>query len=183
MSRASWLNYVYLANFSQPKADRQLYRLVKQRRVNRVFELGIEDLQRTWRLLRVAARYGNGSTTKYAALDQFDARESGTPSLSLIEAHRGLQTTAATVRLLPGTPTESLAGVANAHLGTDLLIIASWFDDQQLASAWTWMPRMLHENSLVVRTVARDKGTSHQTLTPSDVSRLAATTTAPRMAA
>jgi hypothetical protein len=177
------LNYVYLANFAQPKADRQLYRLVKQHQVTRIFELGIEDLQRTWRLLRVAARYGNGSTVKYAALDQFDARDGGARPLSLIQAHRGLQSTAATVRLLPGTPTETLAGVANAHLGTDLLLVASWLDDQQMASAWAWMPRMLHEKSLVVRTVAHDQGDRHRMLTPSDVSRLAAATVTSRMAA
>lgn len=183
MSRASWLNYVYLANFSQPQSDRQLYRLVKRHRVGKIIELGIEDLERTWRMLAVAARYGACDMVKYAALDSFEARGSGVPRLSLIEAYRTLQATAATVRLLPGCPTETLSGVANSHMDTDLVLIASWITDQQLTSAWTWMPRMLHEQSVVVRTVAGGDSTREQRLlTPEEVSRLAESAT-PRAAA
>jgi hypothetical protein len=151
-----------------------LYRLVKKHGVRKIFELGIEDLERTWRLLRVSGRYAAGGSVKYAALDEFESRREGTDRLALIDAHRGLQSTTATVRLVPGPPAVTLAAVANSHLGTDLVLISSRLDDSELSSAWTWMPRMLHERSVVIRTTLAGNGRiEHRQLPLAEVSRLA----------
>jgi hypothetical protein len=44
----------------------------------------------------------------------------------------------------------ALRRVANALVGTDLLLIAANHDPESLGAAWTWMPRMLAANSLVL---------------------------------
>ena len=183
VSRASWFEYLYLSLVAKPQSDRQLYRLAKRRRVGRIFELGITDLARTTRLLRVAARYASGKTVKYAALDRFDARAGKIPKLSLIDAHRTLQATSSTVRLVPGNPTETLASTANAHMGTDLILVAPWFSDAELVTAWPWMPRMLHARSKVIRYLGTTAGDGEvQMLAKRDVARLAKSTGA-RLAA
>ena len=176
MTGASWLQYVFLAHFSKPKAERQLYRLVKKHGVAKLFELGVADLARTTRLIRVAERYADGATVKYAALDMFDARDADDQPLPLIDAHRTLQATAATARLLPGDPTALLSNVANADAGTDLLLVAPWLTDDDLAPVWPWLPRMLHSQSVVLRESIADDGMSRfATISLDEIDQRAAT--------
>jgi hypothetical protein len=46
-----------------------------------------------------------------------------------------------------------LRNVANAHQGTDLLLISHWLTDESLSLAWPFVPRMLHAASQVLREV------------------------------
>jgi hypothetical protein len=151
VAAVSWFHYAYLAHVSRPKAARKLYRLVKRLKVCRIVEVGISDLERTALLIRVAQRYAGGQRVTYAALDWFDARPNGRTPLTLKDAYRTLHRTGASVRLVPGEPSQSLAGVANSLPHTGLLLIAPTVADDSLAPYWLFVPRMLDDRSVVLR--------------------------------
>jgi hypothetical protein len=155
VAAVGWLKYVYLAGASQPKAERTLYRLVKRHKVCRIVEVGIGRIERSALLVEVAQRYARGQAVAYTGLDWFESRSKEMPALSLKEAHRRLQTTGASARLVPGPPARSLAAVANAHRGTGLLLISAAVADDDLATSWFYVPRMLTPQSVVLRE-ARD---------------------------
>lgn len=158
MAAASWIKYCYRAYFSQPKEDRELYRLVKSQRVSRIVEVGISNIARTTRLIEVAQRYAADHKVSYAGLDWFDTRPAELPPLSLKQAHRILHATGGQVRLVPGPPGHSLAAVANSHQNTDVLLISQAVADGELERAWFYVPRMLRDQSVVLREVRHAEG-------------------------
>lgn len=151
MAAANWFRYVYLAHLSRPKGVRQLYRLVKRHQVCRIVEIGISDIARSVSLVEVAQRYARPKKVTYTAIDWFEARPPQLPPLSLKGAYRLLKATGASVRLAPGVPARSLAAAANAHQNTDLILIAPTIADSDLDGAWFYVPRMLHDESMILR--------------------------------
>ncbi len=151
MAAASWLKYVYLAHFSQPRTERQLYRLLKTHKVSRIVEVGIHSTERTTAMIAVAQRCSGSEQIAYTGLDWFDARDEDLPKLTLKQAHRELQSTGATVRLVPGEPARSVAAIANAHQHTGLLLLSSAVPESMLAAAWFYFPRMIDGTSVVLR--------------------------------
>ena len=93
----------------------------------------------------------HASKYRYTGLDWFDARRDDLPKLTLKQAHRELQATGATVRLVPGEPSRSVASIANAHQHTGLLLLSSPVPDSSLAPAWFYFPRMIDAESVVLR--------------------------------
>jgi hypothetical protein len=163
VASASWFRYAYLAYWSRPKSIRKLYRLVKRHQVCRIVEVGISDIRRAAALVEVAQRYAT-QTIEYTGIDWFDSREVPLERLSLKEAHRLLRPTGAKVRLVPGEPAASLAAAANAHQNTDLIVIAHTITDKELVPVWFYLPRMLHENSIVLR--ERQEGDEQPSFSP-----------------
>jgi hypothetical protein len=151
LAAVRWIKYCYLAFASKPKGERELYRLVKARRVSRIIEVGIGNMTRTTRLIEAAQRYATAQKVCYTGLDWFDARSSELTPLSLKQTHCTLQTTGAQVRLVPGPPGNSLASVANSHQNTDLIIVSPAVSDDDLKRAWFYVPRMLGTQSVVLR--------------------------------
>jgi hypothetical protein len=151
VAAANWFRYAYLAYASRPKNTRQLYRLIKRHRVRRIVEVGVSDLLVASSLIEVAQRFAGDQKVTYSGLDWFDARSPKTPRLTLKDAHRALHATGATVRLVPGAPAASLAAVANSHQNTDLILISAALTADELQSAWFYVPRMLHNQSVVLR--------------------------------
>jgi hypothetical protein len=151
VAAASWLKYAYLAHFSKPRTERQLYRLLKVHKISRIVEVGVYSLERTAAMIGVAQRYAGTEQVSYTGLDWFDARDSDLPSLTLKQAHRELQSTGATVRLVPGDPGRAVASIANAHARTGLLLLSSPVPDSMLASAWFYFPRMIDAASVILR--------------------------------
>jgi hypothetical protein len=147
----SWFRYVYLARLSRPHGVRQLYRLAKRRRVCRIVEVGISDIRRSIAMIEVAQRYAGEQKVAYTGVDWFDARPGTLTPLSLKEAYRLLRGTGANVRLAPGEPGQSLAAAANAHPNTDLVLISHLVPDSGLSPAWFFVPRMLHERTILLR--------------------------------
>jgi hypothetical protein len=146
----SRLKYLYLAYFSKPLGDRILYRAIGRRKVRRILEIGIGNASRALRMIGVAQRGASGEAIRYVAIDPFEARRpDAVPGLSLKEAHRLLKSTAAQVQLIPGDPAAALSRSANALQNMDLVIISSDHDEQALADAWFYLPRMLHAGSQV----------------------------------
>jgi len=151
VAAASWLKYAYLAHFSKPRTERQLYRLVKVHKICRIVEIGIYSVERTAAMIAVAQRYAGTEQVAYTGLDWFDARSEDLPRLTLKQAHRELQATGATVRLVPGEPARSVAAIANAHQHTGLLLLSSQVPDCLLAPAWFYFPRMIDASSVALR--------------------------------
>ena len=151
MAAANWFRYAYLAHFSRPKSVRQLFRLVKRHRVRNMVEVGISDVTRAASLVEASQRFAGNEKVKLTGLDWFDARPQNQTPLSLKEAYRVLHATGANVRLVPGAPGTSLTAVANAHQNTDLILISSAVTQDDLQAAWFYMPRMLHQRSLILR--------------------------------
>jgi hypothetical protein len=151
VAAANWFRFAYLAYLSRPKSARKLYRLIKRQQVRRIVEVGLSDLAFTSSLIEVAQRFAGDQKVAYSGLDWFDARPKHVSPLTLKEAHRTLSGTAASVRLVPGPAAASLAAVANAHQYTDLILISSAVTAEELQSAWFYVPRMLHHQSVILR--------------------------------
>ncbi len=150
MAAANWLHSAYLTFLSRPKGNRELYRLVKRARVCRIVEVGVSDIARAVSMIELAQRFARDGKVWYTGIDAFEARPSDSPTLSLKEAYRILRATGATVRLVPGAASSSLAACANAHQNTDLILIAPDISQSDLAGAWFFVPRMLHPESLIL---------------------------------
>jgi hypothetical protein len=151
VAAASWLKYAFLAHFSQPRTQRQLFRLIKVHKICRIVEVGIFSLERTSAMIAVAQRFAGTEPVNYTGLDWFDARDAELPKLTLKDAHRRLQATGATVRLVPGEPARSIASIANSHQHTGLLMLSSPVTETSLAPAWFYLPRMVDGQSIVLR--------------------------------
>jgi hypothetical protein len=149
LSVGSLLRSSYLLYFSQPAADRALYKALAARPIRSIVELGIDLADRTLRLLEVAAWRSECLPLRYTGIDPFEGRDGKWPGPSLKQAHAALRLPNVRVQLVPGDPHAALARVANALGGTDLVVISADQDRESLARAWTWLPRMLTAESLV----------------------------------
>jgi hypothetical protein len=171
------LRSLYLLHFSQPAADRVLWKAVKNRPIRSIVELGVGLGGRTERLLEIAAWRTAGEPIRYTGIDLFECRPASRPQLALKQAYHDLRATGHTIRLLPGDPYSALARSANALTGTDLVLIAAGLDEASLERAWRYVPRMLHDQSLMFQqSPIGDKGLHAWRLMPlQEIQRLAAT--------
>lgn len=149
LSVGSLLRSSYLLYFSQPAADRALFKALQAQPIRSIVELGLALDGRTPRLLEVAAWRGECLPLRYTGIDLFEARGGGSATVTLKQAHAALRLPNVRVQLVPGDPQMALARVANALGGTDLVVIAADQDRESLARAWNWLPRMLTPQSLV----------------------------------
>ena len=118
----------------------------------------------------------------YTGIDLFESRSKADgPGLTLKDTHRMLKATGVRVRLVPGDPWTSLSRAANQLAGTDLLVIGADQDQESLAKAWFYVPRMLHRGSRVF--VARsDADGEFREMALKDVTHLARDTSLRRAA-
>ena len=162
MTQPGLLKYNYLAYLSQPASDRQIYREIRRHRVGSIVELGIGYAQRTQRMLAVVSQFWPDEEIHYTGIDQFKARPADNPGITLKLAYKLLKRLHAKVRLVPGDPFMALARTANNLMDTDLIVIAADQDPEAMLRAWSFIPRMIHENSLVYQErLGRTKGKSH----------------------
>jgi len=150
VAAANWFSYARLAYFARPKANRQLYRMVKRDQICRIVEVGISDLSRAVSMIEVAQRFAGDKKVWYTGIDLFEARATDSKRLPMKETYRILRATEANVRLVPGAPASSLAAAANAHQNTDLILIGPDVTEADLQGAWFYVPRMLNETSTVL---------------------------------
>lgn len=149
MSVGRLLRNLYLCYWSQPAADRTLYKAIQAGPIRSVVELGIGLPGRTQQLLEVAAWRSGGEPLRYSGIDLFEARPAGQGSLALKEAFARLRLPNVRTQLVPGDPHTALRQVANSLAGTDLLLISANQDRESLMRAWPWIPRMLSPTALV----------------------------------
>lgn len=150
MAAANWFRYAYLAHFASPKGNRQLFRAIKREQVCRIVEIGIGDLDRAETLIQVAQRFAGDKKVWYTGFDMFEARPTGQAAIALKEAYCRLRATDANIRLVPGVPRMSLPSAANAHQNTDMVILGASFGEVDIQGGWHYVPRMLHERSVVL---------------------------------
>jgi hypothetical protein len=163
------LAYAYWAWFGKPAGDRRLYRLMRRERPVRIVEIGLGSLPRSIRLIRISQRFSPDSVIEYTGVDLFEARTEGVERFSIKEAHREFKATSARIRLAPGTPDRVLATWANSLAQTDLLLIGRDVAEETLAGAWFYVPRMLHEGSLVLRESTARGACAWSPLTPVEI--------------
>jgi hypothetical protein len=112
--------------------------------------LGIATGQRALRMIDVAQLASPGEEVHYVGVDPFESRsESDGPGLTLKAAHQLLRRDGVRVQLVPGNLAAALARVANSLGKVDLLIVPAALESASFARAWFFVPRMLHEQSLV----------------------------------
>jgi hypothetical protein len=151
LSIFSRLRLLYLCHFSKPATDCPVYRAIRRHNARKIVELGIGSAQRAMRMIEVAGRTSSPEDIHYVGMDLFEGRAgSGQAALSLKEAHQLLRATGVRVQLVPGNPAESLIRLANSLHKVDLLILPGELDSAALARMWFFVPRMLHEQSVVM---------------------------------
>lgn len=152
------LRYVHLAYFAKPAVDRAVYRAVKQLRPKTIVEIGVGPATRSLKAIMLAARLRSEDRIAYTAVDLFEASPEGRASLGLKKAHQVLSATGAKVQLVPGDPFSALARMANSLVGTDLVIVSADQLGEAMDRAWFYVPRMLHDASIVLLEEPAEKG-------------------------
>lgn len=150
MNHISFLKFAYLTLLSKPSHERALYQAIRRSTPLSIVEVGVGLAVRSTRMIAVAQRYRPEGSIRYVGIDLFEARTEYGTGLPLKEAHKRLKATGANVRVVPGDPLSALARTANGLQSTDLLVIAADQDTQSLTNAWFYVPRMLHDKSLVL---------------------------------
>lgn len=149
MTQPGILNYSYLAHLSRPAADRQIYRSIRRFRVCSILEIGIGYARRAQRMIAVASRHESDVDVRYTGIDLFEDRPNDAPGITLRLAYKLLKRLDARVRLIPGDPFTALARTANSITDMDMIVIAADQGPESLALAWSFLPRMIHEDSLI----------------------------------
>jgi len=145
------LSRIFLCYFSQPKAERQLYRAAAGTRASRIVEIGLGTGRRARRVIEISRCYHPAEQIHYTGIDWFEARPESQPTLRLKQAFQMLRPVARTLQLIPGDPRSALARAANGLVGSDLIVISADYDESDLANAWFYFPRMLHPGTVVLR--------------------------------
>jgi hypothetical protein len=166
-----------LAYLSQPSSDRLLYRAIRKRKPRRIMEIGIGDLRRGVRMIRLAQRYHPGGEVRYIGVDLFEARpESGMAGMSMKNAYRLLRATGAKIHLIPGNAIQALVRTANALPGNEMLLVASDHASELLSAAWLYVPRMLAADALVYAAQSDESRSKWRPLPAADLQSLAGPT-------
>lgn len=150
MSVGSLLRSSYLRFFSQPAQERTIYQAIHGRSIRSIVEMGIDASVRTPRVLQWIEGQIGAKELRYTGIDLFDARPARQPKLLLKHAFATLHAQWPGVRLVPGDPASALCRVANSLSGTDLILISGLADLSLSSEAWIWVPRMLHDHTIVL---------------------------------
>lgn len=172
----NFFSYAHLAWFSKPAENRKIFRSIARRNVKTIVEIGIRNAVRSARMIRVAQRSHRLSEIRFTGIDLFEASSKDANALSYKRAHQLLKSTQAKIRLIPGDPFTTLARTANELMSTDLIVVGSDIDAAAMARAWYYLPRMLHEQSLVYLeecSSGKDAPRKCRLLAPSEIRRLA----------
>jgi hypothetical protein len=140
----------YSRYLSKPQSDRPIYRAIQDCHARRIVELGIATGERALRMIDMAKLASPGEEIQYVGVDPFEGRsEADGPGLTLKAAHQLLRRDGVRVQLVPGDLGDALARVANSLGKVDLLIVPAALEAAAFARTWFFVPRMLHEQSLV----------------------------------
>ena len=180
MSAARLIKYLHLAYFAKPLADRAIYRTIRKIHAGNLVAIGLGDGQLATNMVLLAQQDATVPQVQFTGIDLFEMRpDSG--SLSLKQAHRMLHCLGAPTRLVPGDPFAALARTANSLLDTDLVVIRADQLGASMDRAWFYLPRMLHDQSLVL--VEQPEGGDYAVLDRQAVQQRANATVPQRRAA
>jgi len=171
VSLAERLGFFFLSRFSKPAADRPIYRLIRQHKVRSIVEIGIGTGLRTMRMIRTAQQASPHDTITYAGIDLF---EMGPGGMKLKDTYCTLKGTGAKVRLIPGQFGTALPLKANELTGSDLIVISADQPAEPGSLGWFYVPRMLHESTLVMIEERQGDTTAFRKLSRLEIEQLAA---------
>ncbi len=150
MSTLNRLKILYLLYLSKPTSDRLVYRGIRRFRPRKMAEIGMGAPLRSLRMITLASQFHAVEQVHFTGIDRFEDRPADWgPAVTLREAHRTLKATGARIQLVPGSPREGLSRVANGMGKLDLLLLTPGLDAEDMAGAWFYVPRLLHNQSLV----------------------------------
>lgn len=149
MSAASQLKYFHLAYLAKPVADRIIYRKIRTLQAGNLMAIGIGAGELARKMIQLASDFTSRPQVRFTGIDLFEMRQNAKSALSLKDAHRFFAPLKARMHLVPGDPCTALARIANSSPDTDLVIIRGDQDAESLDRAWFYLPRMLHEKSIV----------------------------------
>ena len=139
-----------MLDFAKPVADRAIYRTIRKIHAGNLVAIGLGDGQLASKMVLLAQQDGAVPQVRFTGIDLFEMRPDNSGSLSLKQAHRMLHSLGARTRLVPGDPFAALARTANSLLETDLIVIRADQLGASMDRAWFYLPRMLHDRSLVL---------------------------------
>jgi len=168
------LRLFFLLHFSKPASDRLVYRELRRKESRKIVEIGMGSTQRAVQAINVLKSFHAPGDIHYTGIDQFEARVIGDgPRLTLRDAHRVLKATGARVQLVPGAAGEALSRVANGLKEIDAVIISADQSLEQMAQAWFYLPRMVHDMTLFFQEGVSPTGaTTMQLLSRDEIARL-----------
>jgi len=178
------LRLAYLCYFSKPAADRAIYRAIRRRPPRKIVELGIGDARRAMRMIELAKESCAAQDIHYVGMDPFEGRADADGTiLSLKNAHQLLRLTGVRIQLVPGNPADSLIRLANSLGKVDLLSLPPELAAAPQARAWFFVPRVLHEGSIVyVETLREDCRKTLRVLPQKEIERMVSNTPVRRAA-
>jgi SAM-dependent methyltransferase len=138
----------YLLHLSKPRADRTVYRTIRDGKVSEILELGIGTGQRAERMIALAAEQTPDRPIRYVGLDPFESGDGS--GLSLKAAFQQLRQTGVRLKLVPGPAMESLPRVANDLGQFDLVVISAAGLAGQTPRAWFFLQRLLRSGCAVL---------------------------------
>jgi hypothetical protein len=152
-----------------------IYRELRRQKARKIVEFGIGAGQRAVNLIELLKEFHDVGNIHYTGIDLFEARAAADgPGLSLRDAHRLLKPTGARVQLVPGTPVEALARVANGLKDVDAVIISAQYTLEQMLPAWFYLPRMTTAATRFFQESTSATGTAVRVLTADEIARFAA---------
>ncbi|MFP6649608.1 MAG: hypothetical protein VB817_09110 [Pirellulaceae bacterium] len=175
-----FFHYLYHQHASAPRGERLLYRMIYRCRPRQLAQLGLGDGSRVMRMLKFAARHAPPGGLAFAGIDLFEARPSSQPGMSYREAHHQIGDLVDQLSLVPGDPYTALARAANRLMQTDMLVISAGHDPASLSHSWVYVPRMLHENSVVLIEQGSPEGPSFRLMDTAEIAHLAADVSVPK---
>ncbi len=149
MSAANLIKYLHLTYFSKTREERIVFRNIRKLGVGHIVEIGVGTGQLARQMIKLAVDGTSRSKVRYTGIDEFEMRDDPASGLDLRVAYQTLKPSDARIRLVPGDPFTALARHANTLLDTDLLVVRADQDPASMARAWFYVPRMLHDNSVV----------------------------------
>jgi hypothetical protein len=156
LSRINLLYSCYLAN---SQGNRPVYQAIRRCQARKILEVGLATGDRALEMIKIAKLASPGHEIHYVGVDRFEDRsESDGPGLTFKQAHQLLRIEGVRVQLMPGNHSDVLVRIANSLGKVDLLIVPAELDCPSFARLWFFVPRMLHENSLVFVERLRDDG-------------------------
>lgn len=156
-----------------------IYRAIRRAKIRRIVEIGIGDLRRGLRMIRLAQRYHPASEVRYIGIDLFELASTtgaASNSVSLKQAYRMLRATGARVHLIPGDAVQSLMRSANALPGNELVVVSADAVTERMREAWHYIPRMLAPNVLLFAKEAANAKAKFRKLAAAELPSLAPST-------
>lgn len=153
MSRPSWLQKVYWNYFGKPVQERALFRVLLDRPVSSILEIGVGDGARMRRIAKLARIAGSTDAVRYIGTDEFESAEDRSRHMTLKNAYQlASQLGFKKASLIPGSPLTALPRVAHKLGISEVVIIDGGLDplDPLSGVVGGWLNRLAHADSAVL---------------------------------